>query len=78
MSAVRTLSMPCQVVLQAAHSAVSALIRNRSASSIRRLPSSKGVLTQVSPHDGQGTRSGTMVSSSALMASRQPVSLVVA
>ena len=71
-------SMPCQVVPQAAHMAVSARRWKWIASLTCCSPSLVSVTTHSAPQLGQGTRSGTMVSSSALIAARQPVSLVVA
>lgn len=72
------LSMPCQVVLQAAQVAVSARRWKCIASSTRWAPSLVSVMTHSAAQWGQGTRSGMVVSSSARIASRQPVSLVVA
>lgn len=78
MSAVRMVSMPRQVVLHAVQMAVSARRWKWIASATRCPPSLVSVTTHSAAQLGQGTRSRTMVSSSALMASRQPVSLVTA
>lgn len=78
MSAVRMVSMPCQAVLHAVQMAVSARRWKWIASLTRCPPSLVSVTTHSAPQLGQGTRIGMAVSSSALIASRQPVSLVVA